>query len=350
MRVAVIGAGAIARRGHLPALKKHPDVEVVAIADLNEVVAKEVAKEFDVPNYYTDYREMLLKENIDTVHVCTPTPTHYKIVADVIKSGFHALVEKPLAMKLKEVINLKDLAKDHDVVVGVVYNWRYFSSVIQALKRVRGGYIGRLLSLHGIGFTHFPIEWTRSTWLYHKGGVLYDFFPHLVDLLLLFAEGKPVKVIAHGGDYLPSAGFINHASITIYLENGTIITAHTSWLMGTFMFYLFLHGTGGHIFLDVRYDTYEEIHGLPNPIDNVVTFSKNMLRVAKAVLNKSLFIGTLGNYLYLISDFIRSIKKRRKTGLFCSIDDEVRRSFVIEGALQSIERGGVPISLNDSEK
>ena len=125
------------------------------------------------------------------------------------------------------------------------------------------------------------------------------------------------------------------------------ITAHTSWLMGTFMFYLWLHGTAGHIFVDVRYDITNEIHGMPNPIDDTYTFLKNIIRVGKNILNKRFFLGALQNYPSLIKDFIRSVIERKKRGLLTTIDEESNRIFVLEAAFESIKRGGVPISWED---
>lgn len=212
-----------------------------------------------------------------------------------IEYRIHVLSEKPLAMKVHEVAELKDIARKRTVMLGVVYNYRYFPAVIYSLKENKKGYLGNVISLHGLSYAHFPIGWTRSAWLYHRGGVLYDFAPHLIDLLLLFGSGKPKKATALGGDYLKSSRLINHASLLIELDNRTNITAHISWLMGTFMFYIWLYETRGHIFLDVRYDTYEEVHRKPNPLDSPYAFIRNVIKIGKNVLNKKFFVGALGN-------------------------------------------------------
>ena len=73
VRVGVIGAGGIARGAHLPGYAKIPDeATVVAISDIDESRAQEVADEFGISKVYADYNEMVSQEELDLVSVCTP--------------------------------------------------------------------------------------------------------------------------------------------------------------------------------------------------------------------------------------------------------------------------------------
>jgi len=338
IRVAVIGAGAIARRGHLPALKlleKGGLVETVAVVDIVEESAKRVAKEFDIPRYFTDYREMLGAVEPDIVIICTPTPTHFNIAKDCIEHS-HLLIEKPLCIKLSEALTLRNLARKSNRVVGEVYNYRYFSAVLRALKRVREGYLGRLVSIHGTYFAHFPVAWTRATWLYHERGVLYDGLPHMIDIMLLMGNGKPMRISAFGGDMLEDAGFINHANFIVELDNRVFLTGANSWIIGaTFNFTLELHGTGGFAYLDVRGDTYREYHGTRTLVHDLFYMKDELIDFMRSVLGGKYFVGALAHYPILLRQFLRGVEKKGKVPV--SIDDSIERLIILEGIVYSIE-------------
>ena len=337
IKVAVIGAGAIARRGHLPALKlleKEGLVELVAIVDIKEDLAKRVSKEFDVQKYYIDYKRMLKVEEPDVAIICTPTPTHFKIAKDCVEYS-NLLIEKPLCIKLSEALILRDLAKKNNKRVGEVYNFRYFPSVLKALNRVKRGYLGKLVSIQGIYSTHFPIAWTRSTWLYHERGVLYDGLPHMIDLMLLIGNGRPLRVSAFGGDMLEDAGFINHASFAVELDNRVFLTGVNSWIVGTsFVFMLELYGTGGFGYLDVRGDFYREYHGTRTVVHDLFYMKDEFINFARSVLSGRFFVGALAHYPILLRQFLMGVEKGGRIPV--SIDDSIERLIILEGIVYSI--------------
>ena len=59
LKVAVIGCGSIAKHRHIPEYLAHPEIELVAVCDINETRAKEMAQEHGIPTYYTDYQDLL---------------------------------------------------------------------------------------------------------------------------------------------------------------------------------------------------------------------------------------------------------------------------------------------------
>src|SRR5262245_55943713 len=96
--VGIIGSGGIARGAHLPGYKSCQDVDIVAVADVNDETAHRAASEFDVPHVYTDYHDLLAREDIHAVSICTPNYLHLQPTLDALAAGKHVLVEKPLAM------------------------------------------------------------------------------------------------------------------------------------------------------------------------------------------------------------------------------------------------------------
>ena len=94
LKAAVIGSGFIGA-AHVEALKRVPGVDVVALVDIVDPVQK--AEELDVPNGFSDYREMIEAVEPDCIHICTPNHTHKEIALYAFKHGIHVICEKPMA-------------------------------------------------------------------------------------------------------------------------------------------------------------------------------------------------------------------------------------------------------------
>ena len=122
LRVGLVGCGGVAQWAHIPALKKVKNAELVAVCDRNEELASIVAKNFRIHRYYADFPQMLEKEGLDMVEICTPPKTHASLSIKAIESGCHVLVEKPMAMTTKEADEMIRASKDSKVKLGVVHN------------------------------------------------------------------------------------------------------------------------------------------------------------------------------------------------------------------------------------
>ena len=339
MKLGIIGAGAVARRGHLPAYRNIPAVEVVGIADVNEPLVKRVAKEFQIPRYYTRCEELLQDGSIEIVDICTPTQTHLEMVEMTASRGKHVLVEKPLASSLKDALRIRKVVAENDTKLCVVQNWRYFPSVIATRERILNGYLGKIVSIHGLGLTSFPTQWTLSTWLYHHGGALYDFGPHVVDMILFMKDFCPIrKVYASGGDFSQgNMDFINYAVINMEFEDGTIATADISWVTAMkLVFTLDIHGTGGSLFLDVRNDVTSETRLFTTPVDDVRFFLTKIWKVGTGVLTGKYFEGANAGYKPLITGFMDSIKGDGKIPV--PVEQAIMTNAVLEAAALSIHQ------------
>ena len=101
--VVVVGAGNVANGMHLPAWKKIPEVEVVAVCDTNRGYAEKTAKKWKVPKVYTDF-DKLLEEEKDAaiIDLCTPPATHMPLSINAMEAGFNVVLEKPMAMSVEE--------------------------------------------------------------------------------------------------------------------------------------------------------------------------------------------------------------------------------------------------------
>ena len=112
VRIGIIGCGGIANGKHMPALKKLPQVEMVAFCDIIEEKAIKAAKEYGVPGakVFTDYKQLLEEKDIDVVHVLTPNKQHSFITVDALEAGKHVMCEKPMAINSAEAKKMLDAA------------------------------------------------------------------------------------------------------------------------------------------------------------------------------------------------------------------------------------------------
>ncbi len=190
LRVGVIGVGAIATddvHGHIPNYLRLPDVEVVALSDVNGRRARYVADRFDIPHVFTHYRDMLAYTELDAVSICTPNYLHAAIAVGCLQNGVHVLVEKPMALTAADARRMVEAARAAGRILFIGMNNR-FRNDVRALKlMVSQGAIGDVY--------HVRASWLRATrqpqiasWFTSKaqagGGPLWDTGIVMLDLAL----------------------------------------------------------------------------------------------------------------------------------------------------------------------
>ena len=100
-RVAIIGAGTIVKYAHAPGFQRLPNAEIVALCDINEARASELAEELDIPQWFTDYEQMLSQVKPDIVVVATPNVLHKSMSEAALRAGAHVLCEKAPGAELR---------------------------------------------------------------------------------------------------------------------------------------------------------------------------------------------------------------------------------------------------------
>ncbi len=344
MRIGLIGAGAIARRVHLPALKLIDEIEVTWLCDKDEELCRKVADEFNVRHCTTDYQRILDDNTVDMVDICTPTQTHHEIAKAALLARKHVLVEKPLTLSLAEAIDLYKQLRSSGLQLCIIQNWRYQDSVFNVRDRLAAGHLGRVISIHGQAFNHLPVGWTRSRWLYHKHAVLYDFTPHLVDLVLWLNPGKIVEVHAYGRTFTEYADFLSSSQLCIRFDDKSVALLDASWEVNYRAFLVQVYGTGGRIALDPNKDMFEESHGAISPLHETRTYTKRMSNLVKGVL-----LGKIAGKFVIINrslfqDFLTSIETQSEPPM--TIEQGVRVNIVLEAAKLSID-SGEPVNLRN---
>ena len=128
LRVGVVGIGFIGA-AHIDAIRRVPNVEVVALASSSSERASRHADELGIPRAYGDYRELIADRDIDVVHNCTPNALHLPVNRAILEAGKACYAEKPLAMNAAEARELVEIARKTGAPAAVNFNHRGFPQV-----------------------------------------------------------------------------------------------------------------------------------------------------------------------------------------------------------------------------
>jgi len=189
LKVAIVGCGLIVRKKHLPAfLKLKPKVEVVALCDLNESAARELAKIFNIKVVYTDYFKMLQEVRPDIVDIATSPSTHTKLGIEAIQNNCHVLLEKPIALNVEDCNTIIDTAKKYNRKVCVIHNQIFNPTFVKAKEIILKGKLGNFLGMRIMLSTPLNYMTSQNTHWAHRlpGGVLAETGPHAIYLSQAF--------------------------------------------------------------------------------------------------------------------------------------------------------------------
>lgn len=186
LRVGVIGCGRISVR-HLLPLTSIEEVELVACCDIKKERADEAASQYGIKAYYS-CEEMIKEENLDAVHLCLPHYLHSHVAIYAFEHGVNVLTEKPMDVDLESAIKAVKVAKEKNLLYGVIFQCRYNNPAQLVKKAVTSGKLGKILSARSI------LTWNRSddyykksdwkgTWDKEGGGVVIDQAIHSIDLV-----------------------------------------------------------------------------------------------------------------------------------------------------------------------
>jgi predicted dehydrogenase len=193
-RFALIGAGLFGEM-HARAYATHPEVELVAVCDLREERAKEIADKYGAPRYTTDWREVADAPDIDAVSVATPDFAHTEVAVGVAQAGKHVLVEKPLATTVPDCEQIIAAAKQSNVKLMVAFHNRWSPGFHEAHRLVRAGELGRVRFVYYrlSNTTFVPLK--MLAWA-EKSSVLWFLGSHAIDMTCWLLGEYPQRVFS----------------------------------------------------------------------------------------------------------------------------------------------------------
>jgi predicted dehydrogenase len=186
---------------HIDAVRRLGFVDVVAIADVDEAIAREKALALGVPKAYGSFDVLAADPEIDIIHNTTPNHLHGPVIRAALAHRKHIISEKPLASTASEAGALWSEAMDAGVVHAVTFNYRGNPLVQQARAMVSGGDIGPVHFVHGAYLQDWLLKPTDYSWRLEpdQGGAssaFADIGSHWCDLAQHVVGAPIVEVMA----------------------------------------------------------------------------------------------------------------------------------------------------------
>ncbi|TVY09676.1 Gfo/Idh/MocA family protein [Paenibacillus cremeus] len=236
IKVAVIGCGAIAQRRHIPEYEQNPNVELVAFCDPVIERAEKYAEKHGA-KAYADYKELLAKEKVDAVSVCTPNALHAAVAIAAANAGAHVLVEKPMAGSAEEGRAMIEAASRNGVYLMVGHNQRLMPPHVKAKEILDSGKLGRVLTFR-TSFGHpGPEGWSvdgKGSWFFRKGeaimGAMGDLGVHKSDFIRYLLNDEVADIAAFVGTiHKEGTDVDDNATCILRMKSGAIGTLVASW-------------------------------------------------------------------------------------------------------------------------
>ena len=203
IRVGIIGCGQIAQHHMNTYSKMSPDnVKIVACADLNETALKKSAEQHKIPHTYTDFREMLKRDDIDAVDVCLHNNFHMPATVAGLEAGKHVYCEKPMAGSYRDAVTMLETSKKKGKKLHIQLHQLYSNETRATKELIDAGELGEVYHARSTGHRRrgrpFVDGYGTPTFVQKKnsaGGALYDMgVYHISQMLYLLGNPKVLRI------------------------------------------------------------------------------------------------------------------------------------------------------------
>jgi UDP-N-acetyl-2-amino-2-deoxyglucuronate dehydrogenase len=193
LRTGIIGCGKVAAI-HAAALSSIEKSAFMSVCGRDEKRTADFASVYGVKSY-TSVSQMVTKENLDMVIICTPHPSHRKAAVEALEAGANVLIEKPLASSLEDCDVMLSTAREAGKQIGVISQRRFYSPCLRMKNAIDTGKIGKpaIGTVYMLGWrdeAYYKSDPWRGSWKDEGGGVLVNQAPHQLDLLQWFMGGE----------------------------------------------------------------------------------------------------------------------------------------------------------------
>lgn len=235
MNIAMIGCGCVAGYGHAPAIAASGDLRCVAYVDIDRASAEKFAARFGGGDVYTDYRQVLDRQDIDAVAILTMPSAHCRIALDALDAGKHVFTEKPIASNCADAERMiaKSRATGKKLFVGFLL--RYTAVYRKMAEVIHAGLIGKPMLYRMIGFEHYrPADeycWERAKRFMRDTSPAFDCGSHYVDLMRWYSGAEAVRVQGLAARVNPDVppGAVDWESYQIEFDDGARGVYETGW-------------------------------------------------------------------------------------------------------------------------
>ncbi|QGU94987.1 gfo/Idh/MocA family oxidoreductase [Clostridium bovifaecis] len=233
LKFAIIGCGRISYKHVEGLVNNREEAVLVATCDVDINKAAEKKKEYIekmgegfVVNTYSDYKEMLEKEDIDVITIATESGYHPEIAIYCMKKGKHAVVEKPMALSVEDADEMIRVSKENNVKLSICHQNRFNKPIQQLRKAIEENRFGKLVNgtariLWNRNMGYYEQAPWRGTWR-QDGGTLMNQCIHNIDLLQWMMGGEIDTVYAQCDTFLRDIEAEDFGAILVRFKNGAI--------------------------------------------------------------------------------------------------------------------------------
>ena len=205
LKVALVGCGKIAD-GHIEEIQKLGDkARVVAVCDLEPLMAEQVARRYKIAKYYGQFEQLLKEEQPDVVHITTPPKSHLPLTRLALDAGCHVYVEKPLTLRYADSVTLVELAEESHRKLTIGYTYLFDPPAETMREMIAQGLVGDVVhveSFYGYnlsGSFGAAIMADSSHWVHSLPGKLFqNNIDHLLYKVTEFIHDASPTVCALG--------------------------------------------------------------------------------------------------------------------------------------------------------
>lgn len=311
-KIGIIGAGSIGEE-HKMAIEKHPECELTAICDINTDNANKLAEGLNA-KVYTDYKEMVLKEDFDIAIINLPHFLHKESTVFCLENGKHVLVEKPMACSVEECDAMIEASIKSGKKLAVGHMQKYSTAHMLSKKFYDESTYGKLCRITHVRNNSYFVN--RPKWFLNKaqagGGILINMGAHAMDEIYSVTGLKVEKVAAVGNNFLTDDDIEAGAQVILKFENGVTAGLSFSGEQSTRIYetiYYYTNGTvkvvgGGDVYVAKDHQPFERIpleytHMIGDQLFDLVKYIKgeantmatgeygrDVIRVLKGALNQ----------------------------------------------------------------
>jgi len=196
IRIGIIGCGQIAQQ-HMAAYAQLPGAQMVAFCDMNLAAAQKAAETYGPAEAYSDYREVLAREDIDAVDVCLHNNLHMPMTVAGLKAGKHVYCEKPMAGSYRDALTMLETARETGKHLHIQLAQLYADATRAAKELIAEGALGDVFHARSSGFRRrgrpYVDGYGTPNFVQKKqasGGALYDMGVYHISQIL-FLMGNP---------------------------------------------------------------------------------------------------------------------------------------------------------------
>jgi predicted dehydrogenase len=337
LNVAVVGTGEwgknLVRNFH-----EITEASLRICCDLNKDRLMMMKEKYPYVEVTTDYKEVLEDRKIGGIVIATSTPTHFDLAKMALQADKHVFVEKPLALDYGRAQELVDLARSHRKIIMVGHLLEYHPAVTEMKKRISRNELGEVWYVYSERLNLGKVRTMENA--------LWCLAPHDISVVLYLVDLAPTEVSAQGESFLQKEKRVEDVVfINIRFEDGVLAHVHVSWLDPHKVRKMTLVGSKKMmVFDDMESRDKLKIFNkgvIKNSLDDGVEFN---IRYGDVYIPKIEWAEPLRLECLHFIECVKENKIPRSDG-----EDGLRVVKVLEAAQESLDKGGIPVRMKESD-